>query len=402
MRYGMGTYSTTEFAKKANVSVRTIRYYDNIGLLKPSNYDEVGGRCYSEKDFFQLQKILSLKFFGFSLKEIEELLCDRSSEEIRDFFNMQVKLVQKKIDNLKQVEKGLIDAKHIIESQGELRWENVINLLYLMDMEEQLLQQYQNSENIAIRIKLHSQFSANKLGWFPWLFHQIEIKEGSKILEIGCGNGELWKSISKEILKKNEIILSDISAGMIRDAMSNLKEFELKYSVFDCNDIPFLNDDFNIVIANHMLFYIKNISGALNEVVRVLNANGVFYCSTYGENHMKEISEMVKAFDSKINLSEIELYKIFGLENGQKILEEHFEEVSLKIYDDHLEIDDVEVLCDYIYSCHGNQNHILAGRKNEFKEFMQEKMRKNKLIISKHAGVFICRKPKKELVPEIA
>lgn len=122
-----------------------------------------------------------------------------------------------------------------------------------------------------------------------------------------------------------------------------------------------------------MLFYIKNISGALNEVVRVLNANGVFYCSTYGENHMKEISEMVKEFDQKINLSEIELYKIFGLENGQKILEEHFEEVSLKIYDDYLEIDDVEVLCDYIYSCHGNQNHILAGRKNEFKEFMQEK-----------------------------
>lgn len=245
---------------------------------------------------------------------------------------MQVKLVQKKIDNLKQVEKGLIDAKHIIESQGELRWENVINLLYLMDMEEQLLKQYQNSENIAIRIKLHSQFSANKLGWFPRLFHQMEIKEGSKILEIGCGNGELWKSISKEFLKKNEIILSDISAGMIRDAMSNLKEFEFKYSVFDCNEIPFLNDDFNIVIANHMLFYIKNISGALNEVVRVLNTNGVFYCSTYGENHMKEISEMVKAFDQKINLSEIELYKIFGLENGQKILEEHFEEVSLKIH----------------------------------------------------------------------
>lgn len=248
------------------------------------------------------------------------------------------------------------------------------------------------SENIAIRIKLHSQFSANKLGWFPWLFHQIEIKEGSKILEIGCGNGELWKSISKESLTKNEIILSDISAGMIRDAMSNLKELKFKYSVFDCNDIPFLNDDFNIVIANHMLFYIKNISGALNEVVRVLNANGVFYCSTYGENHMKEISEMVKAFDQKINLSEIELYKIFGLENGQKILEEHFEEVSLKIYDDYLEIDDVEVLCDYIYSCHGNQNHILAGRK----------MRKNKLIISKQARVFICKKPKKGLVPEIA
>ena len=78
----MKTYTTAEFAKKAHVSVRTIRYYDDIDLLKPSCYDVQGNRCYTEEDFFRLQKVLSLKYFGFSLKEIEELTREKSFEEI--------------------------------------------------------------------------------------------------------------------------------------------------------------------------------------------------------------------------------------------------------------------------------------------------------------------------------
>ncbi len=60
MRFMMKTYTTTEFAKKAHVSVRTVRYYDSIGLLKPSYYDDSGRRGYTNNDFLDLQKILSL------------------------------------------------------------------------------------------------------------------------------------------------------------------------------------------------------------------------------------------------------------------------------------------------------------------------------------------------------
>lgn len=59
-------YTTGEFAKKAGVSVRTIRYYDKQGILKPSFTSESGYRLYSDKDFARLQKILTLKYLGFS------------------------------------------------------------------------------------------------------------------------------------------------------------------------------------------------------------------------------------------------------------------------------------------------------------------------------------------------
>ena len=66
----MNYYKTGEFAKKASISIRTVRYYDKKGLLKPSLIDTNGYRLYTDKDFEKLQKILSLKYLGFSLDDI--------------------------------------------------------------------------------------------------------------------------------------------------------------------------------------------------------------------------------------------------------------------------------------------------------------------------------------------
>lgn len=388
-------YTTAEFAGKAHVSVRTVRYYDSIGLLRPSCYDRNGCRCYTEEDFFRLQKVLSLKFLGFSLKEIEQLTHGKDQAEIKELLDMQIKLVHKKMDNLRQVEAGLKHAGEIIETRGTLEWEDVINLMYLMDMEEQLLKQYQNSENIEVRIRLHSECSTNRQGWFAWLLSQLKMEPGFKLLEIGCGSGELWRHAKPEMTDRGSILLSDISAGMIRDAMSNLGSAGFRYAVFDCADIPFGDNEFDGLIANHMLFYIKNMAGALKEVCRVLKPEGSFYCSTYGAAHMKEIRLLAKEFDNRIELSEIELYKIFGIENGADILREHFSSVSFREYHDSLEIGDVDLLCSYIYSCHGNQNELLCGRKEDFRQFLLSRMRGKKLSVTKEAGVFVCGGPEK-------
>ena len=56
-------YTTGQFAKMAGVTLRTIRYYDKIGLLKPSHILDNGYRQYCNKDLITLQKILSLRVF---------------------------------------------------------------------------------------------------------------------------------------------------------------------------------------------------------------------------------------------------------------------------------------------------------------------------------------------------
>src|SRR6266566_7314823 len=67
-------YQTSQFAQKASVSVRTLRYYDKVGLLSPSLYTEAGYRLYTDEDLLSLQQILALKFLGLSLEEIKVCL----------------------------------------------------------------------------------------------------------------------------------------------------------------------------------------------------------------------------------------------------------------------------------------------------------------------------------------
>src|SRR5438105_224203 len=64
-------YHIGQFASKASVSIRTLRYYDSVGLLAPSHYTEAGYRLYTSEDLVSLQQILALKFLGFSLEEIK-------------------------------------------------------------------------------------------------------------------------------------------------------------------------------------------------------------------------------------------------------------------------------------------------------------------------------------------
>ena len=135
---------------------------------------------------------------------------------------------------------------------------------------------------------------------------------------------------------------------------------KIQFGTEDCQKFSFPDQAFDTVIANHVLFYVKNLPQALKEVRRVLKTGGTFYCSTYGKNHMKEITSMVQEFDSRITLSEVALYELFGLENGEGMLREQFEEVELRMYEDYLLVDEAEPLLDYILSCHGNQNQYSA------------------------------------------
>ena len=143
------------------------------------------------------------------------------------------------------------------------------------------------------------------------------------------------------------------------------------------------------MIANHTLFYCDKPEEAVAEIRRVLKKNGVLYASTYGGKHMKEITELVKGFDDRMNLSANVLYNVFGLDNGAKILSKSFDNVEKCIFDDALVVDKAEPLLEYIMSCHGNQNQYIVDRYKEFRTYIEKKVQKRKgFRITKEAGYF--------------
>ncbi len=279
-------YSTGQLASLANVTERTIRYYDKIGLLKPSFVMENGYRKYTKSDLLKLQKILSLKHMGFSLEEIFPMVL--KEENIKESFSMQIDLLNNQITHLQ----GIRDSMETLvrsEDDENVNWGQIIHLLHMSNVEEDIVKQYQNSNNLKVRISLHDQFSVNKKGWFNWLYEQIDFLRVTRLLEVGCGNGKLWEN-QKVDLRNREIFLSDVSEGMVQEVRKKLGN-NFNCIQLDCQSIPFKNEYFDAVVANHVMFYIQDIQEGLSEIVRVLRKNGFFYCSTYGREHMKEITD---------------------------------------------------------------------------------------------------------------
>lgn len=386
----MNTYSTGKFAKLANVTERTIRYYDKIGLLKPSFVMENGYRYYTDEDLLKLQRIISLKNLGFSLEEIYPMTLKNDKQSLEDSLKLQIELVNKKIHSLENLKETLKNTSRLVR-EDHVEWDKIITLLQLSKYDEEIIEQYRTSKNLDVRIQLHEKYSHNKLGWFNWLYSQIDFSHANRILEIGCGDGKLWENKTLDF-RNREVFLSDASSGMIEEVKKKLGD-DFSFMIFDCEQIPFKKNYFDIVIANHVLFYLKDLNLGLKEIERVLADGGSFYCSTYGKNHMREITELVKEFDSRIVLSRNCLYDQFGIENGKDILSSYFENVDLVMYDDYLEVDDSEPLIDYIMSCHGNQNEILKNQLHQFKLFLDQKiMEKGHIRITKQAGLFKCKK----------
>lgn len=396
-----GYYSSGEFARMAQVSVRTIRFYDKQNILKPSYVTPAGARFYTDSDFIKLQQVLLLKYLGFSLDDIKNMTIDNTDFHfLFHSLSTQKKLMEDKIEQMELVKDAIDNTILALENEQQIDWRQMLHLIHLTGMEKSLKSQYENANNISARIRLHKDYSTNPLGWFPWLYHTgiapfIETSEHSerkvRILELGCGDGSLWTTNLSLLPSNVKITLSDISEGMIRDARRNIgKDSRFAYATFDCHTLPYQNESFDLVIANHLLFYCKDIDRVCTEIRRILRPDGAFLCSTYSDRHMKEITELVQEFDQRIVLAAENLYERFGLGNGENILSAHFSHITLQRYEDEILLTSAEPLVEYILSCHGNQNQYLLDRYHEFRQFVEKKV-KNEYHITKDAGYFLCR-----------
>ncbi len=389
-----GYYSTGEFARMAHVTVRTIRYYDKHDILKPSFVNEHGARFYSDEDFVRLQQILLLKYLGFSLEDIREMtIGDMDYRFLQESLKIQLKLVEDRIEQMQAVAAAICDTTAAIETEHTVDWNQMLSLIHLTDMEQSLKKQYQNASNISARINLHSLYSENPQGWFPWIMEQCDLREGMQVLELGCGNGTLWTENINRIPSNIHIVLSDISEGMLRDARRAIgsEDKRFVFHTCDCQSIPYPNASFDLVIANHVLFYCEDIEAVCRQVQRVLKPGGKFVCSAYGGNHMKEITRLVQEFDERIILSAEKLYERFGRENGEMILSLYFSGLEWRYYEDRLVVPEAEPLISYVLSCHGNQKQYIVDRYKEFRAYVKKKTAKG-FVVSKDAGVFIAKK----------
>lgn len=245
-----------------------------------------------------------------------------------------------------------------------------------INSKEFVKEQYQNADNLNARINLHK-YNVNKVDWNNWFFERMNIPEYSKVLELGCGNGLLWKVNEKEIKKTWDITLSDISEGMLESAKQNIGRRNVDYQIIDIQDIPFVDECFDAVIARHMLYHVPDIDRALSEVKRVLKHGGKFFTSTNGSEHMQELKELVNGFAGDINYDPQKFIDKFDIESGGNVLEKHFDKVTFEEFNGQIVVDKAEPVAAYAMSSGNVQRYLNdKGKVDEFYKYVETEIAK--------------------------
>jgi ubiquinone/menaquinone biosynthesis C-methylase UbiE len=249
--------------------------------------------------------------------------------------------------------------------------------------------QYRDSSNLDARAVIHQRFSTNSYGWFKWVFDTLlTLPDNARILELGCGHALLWKENVNQIPAGWNIALSDLSSGMLDAAWRNLVVIgrAFKFEEIDAQSIPYDDETFDVVIANHMLYHVPDRSKAMGEIKRVLKRDGYLIATTVGDIHMKEMMDWLrivgieKSFESFANS--------FTLENGLDQLKQFFAYVTISRYADSLQVTDVEPIMAYMRSSIRASELSEEELENVRRDLQDELMTKSKISITKDSGLF--------------
>ena len=246
--------------------------------------------------------------------------------------------------------------------------------------------QYETAENLNMRIFIYEKYSTNSQSFGDWIHTHYEMRPGYRILELGCGTGDMWRGKLHTIPEDARLLLTDFSEGMLDTARKNLSIGDrVEFQCVDIQAIPYGDDSFDVVIANMMLYHVLDLHKGLGEVRRVLKPGGKFYCATYGEHGiMAFVNDCLRGLGVTGSIG-----NQFTLQNGGDILRRHFDHLRMLTREDGLRITDVEDFVGYVLSMSS-----LTGLDNVTAETLKQafsaKMEKGILYIPKEYGMFIC------------
>ena len=168
---------------------------------------------------------------------------------------------------------------------------------------------------------------------------------------------------------------------------------EFDYEVIPAGKLNLTPDEYDVVFAGHLFIRSAEIDHVLESCRNILKQDGRFYCTAVGNDHMKELFQLVHRFEPTVHFFNMDSIGHFSYEVGAEVLERHFSDVQWHRYENHWQTDDVDTLFETIWWTYSDVRIVLAGREEELQAFIKKEVAKNgPLHITDFAGVFSARK----------
>jgi ubiquinone/menaquinone biosynthesis C-methylase UbiE len=188
--------------------------------------------------------------------------------------------------------------------------------------------QYASDERLRIRQEIHEKYTTPRVDFPAWALKHVRWRGDERVLDLGCGPG-LYFTRLHENWPEIEYHGVDYSAAMLRIHASNSSDGHLLQS--DAQHLPYGDDVFDVVMANHMLYHIADIEAAVVEIKRVLKPGGVLMAATNSIQSMPELQILMRRAiilltreDSSYIQAPSASSERFSLESGTRVLSRYF------------------------------------------------------------------------------
>ncbi len=258
--------------------------------------------------------------------------------------------------------------------------------------------QYRDPRNLNARIALHAKYARSEEPWYPWLISRIGWAPGTRVLEVGCGSGALWVNVAA-LLPDVRLTLTDLSPGMVEAAtaaVAPLANVEVVASLTcGAEDLPFADEAFDVVVANHMLYHVPDPGRAAAEFARVLTSDGALMAATNGPGHLGAVRELSRA---GLGWSSLDCaITRFGPAQGERVLGDVFASVVWHPHLSTLVCTDPEDVFAYIVSSAG-ADETAPDEQTALRRVIEERFAAEggSLTVKTEAGCFVARAPRAE------
>ncbi len=379
----MKQYTAGQLADLAGVSPRTIRYYDQKGLLNPVGRSEGGYRLYDSNSLLQIQQIIMLKFAGLTLDEIcTALKADQVSlwERLED----QKQLLARKISQLQEI----VALLNGMEQSDAADPERLVETMQLVRRINHSARTYHVCREHGVK------------ALYPWEFDQLGLKPGQKLLDVGCGYGMIWRHSWERIPENMEITLLDIwqkNLDMLKSYCEEQKD-ALQAGItihFRCEDIEtaVLTESYDHILMAYMSQHIKQPEPLLDKLYDALVPDGVLSFIVSAGASIQGLDELYRAFSGESCLAERQDTEAQRREIWAAMLGKRFPSVEVIAFDNELVFEQPMELYQFMMDSYQELVQALTKQGSRFVSFLRKHMAKNGPVTIKNGALlYRCKK----------
>ena len=256
--------------------------------------------------------------------------------------------------------------------------------------DQDLRDQYKDSSNLNARAAIY-RFRVGLITWPQRVFDQLltGLSQIAQIIEIGAGPGGLWRENFERVPTGWRVMLTDLMSGMCDEAHRSLgHDPRFTFGQMDAQQLAIDDASVDALIANHMLYHVRDLPQAVREFRRVLKPGGKLFAATNSEHHMRRMKELAAEFmgdGSPLN-SEMP----FSLENGEQLLHREFAHVEIRRQRDELRVTDAHAVVRYVLSIQGALAVIRDEKLAKLHKLVADEIETHgAFVIPIEAGIFI-------------